>query len=667
MGKNDFLTPKAIANRIKAKGLQKLRWYCQMCQKQCRDENGFKCHCMSESHQRQMQIFGQNPDRIVSGYSEEFESNFLDLMKRSHRFSRIAATVVYNEFINDRHHVHMNSTQWATLTEFVKHLGRTGKCKVDETPKGWFITYIDRDSETLFKERLKNKRIKLDMVEEEKHEREIQKQIEKAEQLKTPSEAEENEEKAVIKEINLESGMKVGFSLGGGTAAKAEKGESSSTARLVFEEEENEKSKAKIERKESSVRKSALEELMREEEKAKERRLSTAHIVDQLSRLLGVDTDKFCAKVQIEKGVYDGRVLKAIEYEDICKVAQATVADLQEAIHKRTKKFYPSRQRLTLPVPSGSRERPVDLGPQVSYRTLFFFEYLGPLILYPVFYYFPVYKFFGYEEKRVIHPVQTYALYYWCFHYFKRIMETFFVHRFSHATSPLSNVFRNCAYYWTFGSYIAYYVNHPLYTPVGDLQMKIGFGFGVVCQLANFYCHIILKNLRSPDGSGGYQIPRGFLFNIVTCANYTTEIYQWLGFNIATQTVAGYVFLVVATSIMTNWALAKHRRLKKLFDGKDGRPKYPRRDLFIFLLRHEKHVLMLMDTVFDKKSGVEYAIRKRAETIEMHMFMEHTCAYHGFRNQQSREQQDESPSSKSYGTISSETKIEQIQLEEMSN
>ena len=205
-----------------------------------------------------------------------------------------------------------------------------------------------------------------------------------------------------------------------------------------------------------------------------------------------------------------------------------------------------------------------DLGPQVSYRTLFFWEYLGPLIIYPIFYYFPVYQYFGYGGERIIHPVQTYALYYWCFHYFKRIMETFFVHRFSHATSPLSNVFRNCAYYWTFGSLIAYYVNHPLYTPVSDLQMKIGFGFGLTCQIANFYCHLILKSLRSPDGSGGYQIPRGFLFNIVTCANYTTEIYQWLGFNIATQTVAGYVFLVVAAFIMTNWALAKHRRLKKV-------------------------------------------------------------------------------------------------------
>ncbi|KAB2596121.1 very-long-chain enoyl-CoA reductase [Pyrus ussuriensis x Pyrus communis] len=268
----------------------------------------------------------------------------------------------------------------------------------------------------------------------------------------------------------------------------------------------------------------------------------------------------------------------------------ATVADLQDAIHKRTKKFYPARQRLTLPVQPGSKERPVvlsykkslqdyisgnsdnltvvfkDLGPQVSYRTLFFFEYLGPLILYPIFYYFPVYDYLGFKGDRVIHPVQTYALFYWCFHYFKRIMETFFVHRFSHATSPLSNVFRN-----------SYYLNHPLYTPVSDLQMKIGFGIGIICQISNFYCHILLRNLRSPDGNGGYQIPRGFLFNIVTCANYTTEIYQWLGFNIATQTVAGYIFLIVAASIMTNWALAKHRRLKKIFDGKDGRPKYPRR------------------------------------------------------------------------------------------
>ncbi|XP_071723474.1 KIN17-like protein [Rutidosis leptorrhynchoides] len=394
MGKNDFLTPKAIANRIKAKGLQKLRWYCQMCQKQCRDENGFKCHCMSESHQRQMQIFGQNQNRIVDGFSQEFEETFLDLMKRSHRFSRIAATVVYNEYINDRHHVHMNSTQWATLTEFVKHLGKTGKCKVDETPKGWFITYIDRDSETMFKERLKNKRARADVVEEEKQEREIKKQIERAEQFAGPSSIDVEQENILAKELNLEAGVKVGFALGSKKEKEKEKGESSS--RMVFDDQESEK----VEKVKSSgdsnknvkSSKSAIEELMFEEERKKEKinrkdywlcegivvkvmskalaekgyykqkgvvkkvidkyvgeieMLETKHVlrVDQEeletvipqigglvkivngayrgsnARLLGVNTEKFCAKLQIEKGIYDGRVLKAVEYEDICKLS----------------------------------------------------------------------------------------------------------------------------------------------------------------------------------------------------------------------------------------------------------------------------------------------------------------------------------------------------------
>jgi DNA/RNA-binding protein KIN17 len=69
----------------------------------------------------------------------------MEHLKRSHRTTRVAATVVWNEYIANRNHIHMNSTKWATLTEFVKYLGRTGKCKVDETPKGWFMTFIDRE------------------------------------------------------------------------------------------------------------------------------------------------------------------------------------------------------------------------------------------------------------------------------------------------------------------------------------------------------------------------------------------------------------------------------------------------------------------------------------------------------------------------------------------
>ncbi|GFP90708.1 DNA/RNA-binding protein kin17 [Phtheirospermum japonicum] len=332
MGKNEFLTPKAIANRIKAKGLQKLRWYCQMCQKQCRDENGFKCHCMSESHQRQMQVFGQNPTRIVDGYSEEFEELFLEHMKRSHRFSRIAATVVYNEYIADRHHVHMNSTQWATLTEFVKYLGRT--------------------------------------ADEEKMEKEIQRQIERAEQMMPGIKS------RVLEKKDGDVEKKITLSLG--TSKKNV--EANEGSRLLFDVEENESKSEKRKRQDEGTSKngSVLDELMKEEEKAKERSnrkdywlsegivvkgvvrkvidrycgeiemLENKHLlrVDQeeletvlpqiggivkivngayrgeRARLLTIDADKFCAKVQIEKGIYDGRVIKAVEYEDICKLAQ---------------------------------------------------------------------------------------------------------------------------------------------------------------------------------------------------------------------------------------------------------------------------------------------------------------------------------------------------------
>ncbi|XP_078180670.1 DNA/RNA-binding protein Kin17, conserved region [Carex rostrata] len=394
MGKNDFLTPKAIANRIKAKGLQKLRWYCQMCQKQCRDENGFKCHCMSESHQRQMQIFGENADRVVDGFSEEFEQTFLDHMRRSHRFSRIAATVVYNEYINDRHHVHMNSTKWATLTDFVKYLGRTGQCKVEDTPKGWFITYVDKDSETLFKDRLKAKRLKADLVDEERQERAIQAQIERAQAIQTDGSSSQNPEEDPKPDINnvSVSGGKVAFLLQ----------PTSAEAKMVIKggvklglEDETERSSSRIKGEDYKGKvtgMSTLDLLMQEEEKKKEKSnrkdywlcegiivkvmskslaekgyykekgvvkrvidkyvgeiemLETKHrlridqdeletVIPQIgglvkivngayrglnAKLLSVDTHKFCAKVQIEKGVYDGRVLQAVEYEDICKLA----------------------------------------------------------------------------------------------------------------------------------------------------------------------------------------------------------------------------------------------------------------------------------------------------------------------------------------------------------
>ncbi|KAL3941156.1 MAG: hypothetical protein SGBAC_004438 [Bacillariaceae sp.] len=136
---------KDIANRMKAKGLQKLKFYCQMCEKQCRDANGFKCHLTSEHHLRQMKIFSDNAGGIMDKFSKEFERTYMSTLKMRHGTKKVNANNVYQEVISESGHIHMNATHWTTLTEFVQYLGKTGKCLVEETERGWDISYIERD------------------------------------------------------------------------------------------------------------------------------------------------------------------------------------------------------------------------------------------------------------------------------------------------------------------------------------------------------------------------------------------------------------------------------------------------------------------------------------------------------------------------------------------
>ncbi|XP_059491100.1 DNA/RNA-binding protein KIN17 [Neocloeon triangulifer] len=180
MGKKaEVGTPKYLANKMKAKGLQKLRWYCQMCQKQCRDENGFKCHTTSESHQRNLLMFADNPGKFMGEFSKEFYDGFMDILRRQYGTKRVLANKVYQDYIGNKQHVHMNATRWCTLTGFVRFLGKAGHCVVDETEKGWFITWIDRNPETLARQERKEKKKRMDKDDEEKLMDFVEKQVEK--------------------------------------------------------------------------------------------------------------------------------------------------------------------------------------------------------------------------------------------------------------------------------------------------------------------------------------------------------------------------------------------------------------------------------------------------------------------------------------------------------
>ena len=62
---------------------------------------------------------------------------------------------------------------------------------------------------------------------------------------------------------------------------------------------------------------------------------------------------------------------------------------------------------------------------------------------------------------------------------------------------PIFNLYRNCSYYWAFGAYISWFINHPLYTPAPITRTIVLLTLGFACELANFKCAISLVDLTS--------------------------------------------------------------------------------------------------------------------------------------------------------------------------
>jgi DNA/RNA-binding protein KIN17 len=204
MPKAEAGTPKALANKMKAKGLQRLRWYCQVCERQMRDENGFKQHTMSEGHVRNMQVVGANAKTFIHDYSMQFKRDFIQLLRTSHGEKWVHVNHFYQEYISNKEHVHMNATKWPSLTEFTKYLGREGICRVKEEEKGLFIAWVDDSPEAVRRNEAVRKKERSDRGDEHREQKLLQQQIERAqaqarefEALKASKQNEQPEEDGV--------------------------------------------------------------------------------------------------------------------------------------------------------------------------------------------------------------------------------------------------------------------------------------------------------------------------------------------------------------------------------------------------------------------------------------------------------------------------------------
>ncbi|KAI0391255.1 zinc finger protein RTS2 [Xylariaceae sp. FL0594] len=211
MPKAEAGSVKDLSKRMKMKGLQRLRFYCQACERQMRDENGFKQHTMSESHVRQMILLGEDPKKHIEEFSKQFLRDFLQLLRTSHGEKSVNINHFYQTYIANKEHIHMNATKWPSLTEFAKYLGRESICRVEETDKGLQIAWIDDSPEALRRKEAIRRKEMQDKGDEEREQRMLREQIRRA---RKEAEEEEEEKEAAEKLLVRQEGEKVKLSLG---------------------------------------------------------------------------------------------------------------------------------------------------------------------------------------------------------------------------------------------------------------------------------------------------------------------------------------------------------------------------------------------------------------------------------------------------------------------
>uniref|UniRef100_A0A8D0DTQ9 Trans-2,3-enoyl-CoA reductase-like n=1 Tax=Salvator merianae TaxID=96440 RepID=A0A8D0DTQ9_SALMN len=207
-----------------------------------------------------------------------------------------------------------------------------------------------------------------------------------------------------------------------------------------------------------------------------------------------------------------------------------------------------------------------DMGQQVSWTTVFLTEYTGPLLIYLLFY---LRLSSIYDEKQTArslrHPVVHLACICHCLHYIRCLLETLFVHKISEGHTPLKNMIKGCIFYWGFTSWIAYYVNHPQYTPPSfeNKQVTLAVLVFLMCEAGNHFINVALVHQNQPGNKISFPIPSinpfTWLFLLVSCPNYTYEIGSWISFTVMTQTVPAGIFAILMTIQMSQWARKKHQ------------------------------------------------------------------------------------------------------------
>ncbi|XP_054787883.1 uncharacterized protein LOC129293800 [Prosopis cineraria] len=131
-------------------------------------------------------------------------------------------------------------------------------------------------------------------------------------------------------------------------------------------------------------------------------------------------------------------------------------------------------------------------------------------------------------------------------HFFKRILEVLFVHKYS-GRMILDSVIPICLSYFLFTTTLLYAQQLTLGVPEPPIDLKyLGIALFLIGITGNFYHHYILSKLRENDQKE-YKIPKGGLFGLVICPHYLFELIGLYGICLISQTLHAFCFTVGTT------------------------------------------------------------------------------------------------------------------------
>lgn len=219
----------------------------------------------------------------------------------------------------------------------------------------------------------------------------------------------------------------------------------------------------------------------------------------------------------------------------------------------------------------------------MAWRTVFLVEYFGPILFHTFFYLTRPYLakvdpfFYKDADKIPLTVVQQTIFYMFIAHFVKRELETAFLHRFSAATMPAFNIFRNSFFYWATAGLICAYC---IYSPQ-SFAARDNFGLldyvGIVLYLGGETCNFIVHNhLASLRKRGGTEkgIPSCIGSSLVTSPNYMFEVIAWLGVILISREWSVVLFISIGIWYMKSWSRGKEKQLRELFGDKYKQKKY---------------------------------------------------------------------------------------------